>query len=399
MIAQLKRVAKVFTGTTPPTNVNYYYESEDVLWYTPSNISSDNIGLSEPKKISKSYFTENRVSLFPSNVVLMVGIGATVGKIGYSPTSCYSNQQINAIVFDKKKVLPKFGAYFLLNKSIEINKQTPVVTLQIFNQNKVKQIELDIPSLQVQQRIVEYLDAKTTEIDKKIELLGKKRDAYNRLKTATINRAVTRGLDEHVPLKDSGMDWIGEIPEHWDVKRCKDYTDIIMGQSPNGEDIDVVGEIFFMQGKAEFGTIYPCSKYFCETCTKFSRKQDILMSVRAPVGELNISDKVYGIGRGLCSIKAIKIEMKYLWYYLHTQKKYLNSLATGSTFLAITPDKISNLMLVFPSMKEQKQIAAYLDERCAKIDAAVTIIDKQIDALKRLKRSLINEVVTGKRAV
>lgn len=409
MIAQLKRVAKVFTGTTPPTNVNYYYESEDVLWYTPSNISSDNIGLSEPKKISKSYFTENRVSLFPSNVVLMVGIGATVGKIGYSPTSCYSNQQINAIVFDKKKVLPKFGAYFLLNKSIEINKQTPVVTLQIFNQNKVKQIELDIPSLQVQQRIVEYLDAKTTEIDKKIELLGKKRDAYKRLKTATINHAVTRGLDVHVKLKESGIEGIEYIPGHWKTRRIKDEMEVnklILGESTS--PMYKFKYIDISNVSSEGVISYIDDVYFYEAPSRARRivqKGDIIVStVRTYLKSIGIIDFEANdiiTSTGFAVLSPRKSNSSYLYYLLRSNQLIdtICALSSGVSYPAITSTRIESIDIPIPPLKEQKQIAAYLDERCAKIDAAVTIIGKQIDALKRLKRSLINEVVTGKRVV
>ena len=420
MIAQLKRVAKVFTGTTPPTNVNYYYESEDVLWYTPSNISSDNIGLSEPKKISKSYFTENRVSLFPSNVVLMVGIGATVGKIGYSPTSCYSNQQINAIVFDKKKVLPKFGAYFLLNKSIEINKQTPVVTLQIFNQNKVKQIELDIPSLQVQQRIVEYLDAKTTEIDKRIELLGKKRDAYKRLKIATINHAVIRGLDEHVKLKDTDIDWIGEIPEHWKQFRLKDIGYMYSGLSgKSGEDFrsedQSIVKPYIPFTNILYNTIVSGENFHYvvmgdEEFQNIVKKDDILFlmssedyeSIAKSAVVLDDFGEIFlnSFCRGL-RITQNTAYAPFVNYQLNSTK-YRDALrfeARGFTRINIKIDRIEGHIVTLPPFNEQKQIAAYLDERCAKIDAADTIIDKQIDALKRLKRSLINEVVTGKRMV
>ena len=145
MKEHLKRVAEVFTGTTPPTNVNRYYESEDVLWFAPGDLSSDGVATLEPRKISQSFFSEKIVRLYPANTVLMVGIGATVGKVGLSASPCYTNQQINAIVFDEKKVLPKYGAYFLLNKTHEINKTTPIVTLQIFNQSKVKQLEIEYP--------------------------------------------------------------------------------------------------------------------------------------------------------------------------------------------------------------------------------------------------------------
>ena len=105
-------------------------------------------------------------------------------------------------------------------------------------------------------------------------------------------------------MKSSGIDWIGDIPESWSIKRIKYCTDIIMGQSPDSNLIKEDNGIYpFMQGNAEFTNLYPKPSLYCDFPNKVSRVGDILMSVRAPVGELNISDREYGIGRGLCSIR------------------------------------------------------------------------------------------------
>jgi type I restriction enzyme S subunit len=123
------------------------------------------------------------------------------------------------------------------------------------------------------------------------------------------------------------------------------------------------------------------------------------MSIRAPIADVNISDKVYGIGRGLCSIKAININSNYLWFYLKFSKSFIESLGTGSTFLAITGSDLSIVPIIFPPLHEQQAIADYLDKKTAEIDTQMDLIEKKIDAYKRLKHSLIDEVVTGKRKI
>ena len=115
-------------------------------------------------------------------------------------------------------------------------------------------------------------------------------------------------------LKDSGVEWIGQIPAEWKRVKLKEVTNIIMGQSPEAQDIKDFGNIPFMQGNREFGSIYPNAVKFCDNSPKKSRIGDILLSVRAPVGAINVSDKVYAIGRGLCSICATRV-------YLKTQKR------------------------------------------------------------------------------
>lgn len=194
--------------------------------------------------------------------------------------------------------------------------------------------------------------------------------------------------------KDSGVEWIGEVPSHWEVLPLKFKSDIIMGQSPDGKDIVPFGKTLFMQGNADFNNYYPTPNMYCDSCSKYSRINDILMSVRAPVGELNFSDKIYGIGRGLCSIKGIDVYQKYLWYYLQMTKDIYKYFETGSTFTAITISVIKNLKLIDPSKEEQHKIAYYLDTKCGEVDKVISTQEKRISLLQELKQSIITHAVT-----
>ena len=194
--------------------------------------------------------------------------------------------------------------------------------------------------------------------------------------------------------KDSGVEWIGEVPSHWEVLPLKFKSDIIMGQSPDGKDIVPFGKTLFMQGNADFNNYYPTPNMYCDSCSKYSRINDILMSVRAPVGELNFSDKIYGIGRGLCSIKGVDVYQKYLWYYLQMTKDIYKYFETGSTFTAITISVIKNLKLIDPSKEEQHKIAYYLDTKCGEVDKVISTQEKRIALLQELKQSIITHAVT-----
>ncbi|QKG28739.1 restriction endonuclease subunit S [Campylobacter sp. RM16187] len=194
--------------------------------------------------------------------------------------------------------------------------------------------------------------------------------------------------------KDSGIEWIGSIPEEWNIGRMKYITDIIMGQSPESFQIrDDEGRYLFMQGNSEFGDKYPKAYKYCDNPKKISRANDILMSVRAPVGALNISDVAYGIGRGLCSISAINIDKNYFWFFLNKSKDDFQFFSNGSTFEAITIESLANFPILIPG-REQQQIADFLDEECGKIDRITKKIERQIEILKEYKKSLIAETVT-----
>ena len=197
-------------------------------------------------------------------------------------------------------------------------------------------------------------------------------------------------------MRQSGVDWIGEIPEGWKVCRLKHVADIIMGQSPSAEDIKDSGKTPFMQGNREFGLRYPNPSLYCESCSKHSRVGDVLMSVRAPVGAVNISDRVYAIGRGLCSIKAVGIEREYLEFFIRKSSQDFLVDSNGSTFEAITTASLLNFPVIIPSLAEQRAIASFLSSQCSEIDGLITDTKVSIEDYKVLKKTLVFEAVTGK---
>ena len=195
-------------------------------------------------------------------------------------------------------------------------------------------------------------------------------------------------------MKDSGVEWIGQIPAEWKRVKLKEVTNIIMGQSPEAQDIKDFGNIPFMQGNREFGSIYPNAVKFCDNSPKKSRIGDILLSVRAPVGAINVSDKVYAIGRGLCSICATSINSKFLMYFLMLIMQDTKKFGQGSTFDAITIQELKQLPVLLPPINTQNRIASYLDRKCAQIDAIIAKQQQIIEKLKEYKLSVITEAVT-----
>ena len=195
--------------------------------------------------------------------------------------------------------------------------------------------------------------------------------------------------------KDSGVEWIGEIPEHWEVSKLKYVSSITMGQSPKSEEcnFDEIG-LPFLQGNAEFTSSHPIPKMYCNTANKFSKVNDILLSVRAPVGAMNISDRVYGIGRGLCAITAEKVQVKYLWYSMNVSLEELFIKSKGSTFEAVTVTDVNNLLSIIPPKEEQIAIANFLDQKTAEIDSLIADKEKLIELLQEKRQAIITEAVT-----
>jgi len=170
-----------------------------------------------------------------------------------------------------------------------------------------------------------------------------------------------------------------------------------MGQSPPSSDYSLAEDdgLPFLQGTADFGREYPNPKVFCGSPNKVALTGDILFSVRAPVGELNIANQDYGIGRGLCSIRTgCRLNARYTWWALHKAREQLNFVSSGSTYEAVSVEDIANLRLPHKSIDEQSCIAAFLDRETAKIDALIAAKERLLGILAEKRRAIITHAVT-----
>ena len=196
--------------------------------------------------------------------------------------------------------------------------------------------------------------------------------------------------------KDSGIEWLGEIPAHWRLARVKHVSTVNMGQSPPGEECgaDIEG-LPFLQGNAEFGRLYPSASSNCVNPPKVAKAGSVLLSVRAPVGALNIANSRYGIGRGLCALMPSEREgLGYLWYLLHIVRHHLASVATGSTYEAVAADDVGVAPVCVPTKDEQAAIANFLDRETGKIDALLEKKERLIELLQEKRTALITHTVT-----
>lgn len=260
-------------------------------------------------------------------------------------------------------------------------------------------IPLIYPPTDEQAAIVRFLDHANQKIDRFIRTKRRLIGLLNEQKQVIINHAVTKGLDLDMPMKDSGIELLGKMPEHWKVIRLKFIAKVNMGQSPVSEECNMDGlGTPFLQGNAEFGTRNPTPKLFCSTAKKHSYQKDFLLSVRAPVGALNIADQEYGIGRGLCAITPDieQLEHAYAWYLLHVVRNGLNIVATGSTYDAVTTGQVGSMNCILPSIPEQHAIVSFLDRETAKLDTLIAYNRDVIEKLREFRTRLISDVVTGK---
>jgi type I restriction enzyme S subunit len=186
---------------------------------------------------------------------------------------------------------------------------------------------------------------------------------------------------------------LGPLPEEWEVVRLGEVAEITMGQSPPGETYNTQGiGMPFLQGKAEFGKVHPSPVKYTTNPLKIGKTGSVLISVRAPVGDVNIADMDYCIGRGLASI-SFKNEYgynEYLFYCLQFLKPLLEKEGYGSTFKAINKEVLTKFQIPLPPLEEQKAIAGILST----VQSAIEKTEKVINALKNLKKSMMKHLFT-----
>lgn len=191
----LKRCATIMTGGTPSTDIDRYWANPTFRWYTPSDFSDDNVVLNDSsRKLNETAIKEYAAKLFPKNSVLVVGIGATLGKVGISLNECSSNQQVNAIIFNST-VLPEYGAYYLLAGKEYIKSQSNAATLPILNQSTMGELQIVVPNIEEQKNIVGFINKKVSVIKEGIESLQLQLSDLKSYKSSLITEAVTGKID------------------------------------------------------------------------------------------------------------------------------------------------------------------------------------------------------------
>jgi len=180
---------------------------------------------------------------------------------------------------------------------------------------------------------------------------------------------------------------IGRIPNEWRTGKLGSFTEIIMGQSPPSTSYSNEAGIPFLQGKAEFGRISPKHVKFTNSSIKIAPKDSILLSVRAPVGDVNIADIDYCIGRGLACLVPKKILKDFLFYLFQKMKSELENQSGGSTFKSITKNVLENFKIPFPPLSEQKAIAKVLKD----FDDLIEVVERQIENFERIKKGLMEK--------
>lgn len=286
------------------------------------------------------------------------------------------------------------------------------------SKDRMKNIPFVFPNIDSQKKIVEFIQDKAGKIDQAIVIKEQQIALLNERKQIVIQKAVTQGLEPNVPMKDSGMEWIGEIPEHWNtITKLKHIASLKGRQGWQGlkadEYIDdgpyVVSSAHFYGLDINWDKCPHVSRerYEMDAHIQLNIGDILLMKDGAKMGKMayisNLPDLAC-LNSHLLLIRSLKtqdeffFDSKYMLYFMLSEKfqDYVQVKGTGTTFMGISQESIGNFPIALPSLEEQVQIASFLDQRMLELEKGKDLLLTQIEKLKEYKTTLINDAVTGK---
>ena len=274
----------------------------------------------------------------------------------------------------------------------------------------MKRISVPVPSYEEQNRIASILNTECDKIDALIDQTRTSVEEYKKLKQSIITKAVIKGIRNDRPMKDSGVEWIGEIPKDWKLSKVKyvsifqptcDATKLTEDSEITYTPMDCIKNGYFINNSAQYGSV-------AASLTPYNNG-DIVFAKVTPCfenGNIAVMENLYsGYGLGsseLFVLRPLGIETRYLFYWLQNELFMQQACATmtGTGGLKrVSPYFVKNCPLILPSEQEQKEIVHYLDEKTLAIDDLVRKKDQYLTELENLKKSLIYEYVTGKKEV
>ena len=314
------------------------------------------------------------------------GMDGFAGSIGISDSRGKASPVLNNLSTTHDK---RFFMYFLRTMAYQgiflaLSTGIRVRTCDT-NWGKLKELKFAFPKIKEQRKISTFLDKKIEEIDSLIVVEEAQIVKLEEYKRAVINEAVTKGLDKKASMKDSGVAWIGKIPEKWTLCRFKNVATIA-----NGKEIETEGgEI----------PVYGSGGVFKYTDKPLFTGRSLLLGRKGTIDKpMLVSGPFWTVDTMFYTSEIRNIDEKYL-YYCAMGLINFDFYKSGSVLPSMTQTELNNIVLTYPTFDEQKQIVAFLDKKCAEIEVLITVKQKKIDSLVEYKKSIIYEYVTGKREV
>jgi type I restriction enzyme S subunit len=406
-------VSKTIAGGTPDTKNVQFWENGTIPWLPSGKVHDCNIY----EEDADTFITElglkgSAAKLIPTNSILIALTGATCANIAHLHFSATANQSVVAMP-GSKKIENRYLFYCLLGirEQILINKTGGAQSG--INDGDIKNTQIPYPSLPEQHAIVRFIDYKTGQIDGFVTNRQKQIELLKEQKAGIINKAVTKGINPNAKMKDSGIEWIGDVPEHWCLTKLKFVSEIFGRIGFRGYTINDLVEkgegaitISPSNMKANEMNFYSCTyiswfKYEESPEIKIFNGDVLFVKTGSTYGKVSMVENLMEpatINPQILVFKKIKTNPMFFYHQLRSKliQAHVKTSVIGGTIPTISQEKIGNYYFLLPSKIEQKQIIEFITIETKIIDELISKYQKQIDLMQEYRTSLINQAVTGK---
>ena len=404
---KVKYFSKISAGATPDRN-NLLFWNGDINWMSSGEVNQEIVKYTA-ETITNLALKNSSTKLLPIGTVMLAmnGQGKTKGTVAILAIETASNQSLASFIVDGNRLNNQY-LYYFFKAGYSYIRGLKGEDRDGLNLQLVSNITVPLFDIKEQQKIADFLDKKTTQLDKVKSLLEEQIQKLKDYRASLIYETVTKGLDKAVPMKDSGIDWIGQVPQGWGVKPLKylaSYDDETLTQSEinSNRKIDYVdiSSVEFtkgINGHQEFSTLEAPSR-----ARKIAKKGDTIIStVRTYLKAIAYVNNDYIVSTGFCVVRPKKINSKHLNYTIMSDSFTgpVSKYAWGVSYPAISSSQLVNIPIPFPeSIEEQLSIVDYLDHKMLQINHLIDIKQEQIENINKQRQTLIYDYVTGKRRV
>ena len=399
---EVKGIKHIFeeigSGTTPQSDNETFYDG-DINWIQSGDLYQTDEVIKVSKTITYQGFqSTSALKIYQQPFIALAMYGASVGNVAISCIDACVNQAVVVMLGTSEKV--RFGKY-----AIEASKNNLIFSAQggtqpNISQNLIKNWNIPQPDSSEQTKIADFLDKKTAQLDKVKALLEEQIQKLKDYRASLIYETVTKGLDKTVPVKDSGIDWIGQVPQGWEISKIRYLVTTRSEKRITDSSIPYIGleNIESQTGK------------FVETGIQVDKSENIVVEIGDVLfGKLRPYLRKYWratfpstASSEFLVFQSSELDMNFLYYAIQSDSfiEEVNTSTYGSKMPRASWEYIKNMKITFPSsLVEQQKIANLLDEKTAQIDNLIQIKNQQIKNINKQRQTLIYDYVTGKRRV
>ena len=397
-LISLKRLVKFQVGGTPSTSDSKAYDG-DLPWVTIADLSGRYTN--KFHYISKRGVRLANIPLTPKGS-LLYSFKLSIGQVAFADRDLYTNEAIATFISSGSECSE--WLYYMLPIFLERNAATNIYGAKILNQDLIKNAcILDVP-LSEQMQISNFLDKRVLEIDQAIAIKEQQIALFNEHKQIVIQKAVTQGLNPNVPMNDSGVEWIGEIPEHWEVKKLKYVLEERSQRSRDGlEPLLMMSQTHGLVVRSEYSDKAEVAA--TTVGNKLVYHNDLVFNkLKAHLGVFfgSVHDFVGSVSPDYAVYKPVKyIENSKFLELLFRNPLYIKQFILRSSgivegLIRLYTTELFDLKIAIPPNVEQKDILKFVEQQSVKFDEVIENYIQQIEKLKEYKTTLINDAVTGK---